>query len=176
MKKRDIFFQVLLGLFINPFLKEDEVKSMWVIVFFCLQPNHEKWKMVFNLFSIENPIHHMTTEQPHFYFVSCMTIKLFIFMNQFENVWSGWSIGELEVVKRFLCNREFVSFIKILDRDLIQDGGGFVVSIFKKNLSFHDFFIELVDFLFVLNSFCALRKLVFTESSFCQSFWHFTVI
>lgn len=42
--------------------------------------------MLLNLFSYEYSIYHMTTEKPHFNFVSSVAINLFILMYLFENV------------------------------------------------------------------------------------------
>ena len=68
------------------------------------QPINEMWEVVGNFFSDENTVDHMTAEQPHFDLVPQMQIYLLVFVDAFEDIRSGGSIGEFELVEAFFHN------------------------------------------------------------------------
>lgn len=79
-------------LLVNPFFKVSHIESMSIIYFLFFQPVYERWKMLLNLFSIEYSVNHVAAEEPHFYFVPCMTIDFFVLMYLLKNVGSSRSI------------------------------------------------------------------------------------
>jgi len=86
VEKSDVAFQILLRFLEDPSFEVDKVECVWVIYLFCFQPFNEKWEMIRNFFPVENSIDHMTTEQPHLNFVSCVRVNFTIFMDRFEDV------------------------------------------------------------------------------------------
>ena len=51
----------------------------------------------------------------------------------------------------------------MFDGNLMEDRGDLMVSVFETNLCLHDFFIEFINFLFVLVDFGALDELGFAD-------------
>lgn len=145
---------------------------MGVLVLLLCQPIHEGWEVVFDLFPVENPVYHMTTKESHFYFVPCMSIYLFVFMNNFENIRSSRSVSKFKLIKRLFIDSEFISLVKILYWYLVENCRHLVVGVFKKNLRLHNFLIELIDFLFVLDCLGRLKPFVLWHASFAQTLWH----
>lgn len=42
--------------------------------------------MIFDLFSVEDPVDHVAAEQSHFYLVSCVTVQLLVLVDDFEKI------------------------------------------------------------------------------------------
>lgn len=159
-------------LFIDPFLEKCHVESVRICILLLCQPIHEGREVIFDLFSIENSVYHMTTKQSHFYFVSCMCIYLLIFMNYFENIRSRRSVRKFKFIKRFLINSKFKSFVKILYWNLIDNRCSLIICVFKKYLCLHNLFIQFIYFLFVFNCFCTLKPFSRWHTGFTQTLWH----
>jgi hypothetical protein len=102
----------------------------------------EKGKVVQNFLSLENPVHHMATEEPHFNLVSQVGINLFVFVDRLENVRSCGSICKFEFIEGFLCDFEFVALFKVLDGNVLKYFADFVVCVFVVEVSFHVLFLK----------------------------------
>lgn len=140
MEQCDVSLQVLLSLFVNPFLEIDEVESMLVFVFFHLQPFYEKREVLRDLFTVEDPVYHMAAKQSHLYFVSRVWVDSFVFMDGFKNVRSCRSIRKLQFIEGALINCNLISLFEVFDRHVIQNSVDLAVSVLKHEMSFHVLF------------------------------------
>ncbi len=126
--------------------------------------------MVQNLLPVENPVHHMTTEKPHFNLVPQVGIDLFVFMNRLENVGSGGSVCKFKFIERFFGDFEFVAFLKVLDGNVLKYFADFVVSVFVVKVSFHVFLLKFRNIFLEVTGLDTLIPLVGLDTDFLQTF------
>lgn len=131
MQKGDVLFQVLLGFFINPFLKVSHIKGVGILIFFLSEPVHKRGEMVFDFLSVENTVDHVTTEKSHFNLISRVSVYFFVLMDYLENVRSCRSVGKFEFIKCFLGYSELITFIKVFDRNLVEDSCYLVICVLE---------------------------------------------
>ena len=86
MKQGNIFLQILLSLRINPLLKVDKIKGMFIMDSLRLKPLCEKWEILVYFLPVEYSVYHMATKQPHLYLVPYMTVYVLVLVNVLENV------------------------------------------------------------------------------------------
>jgi hypothetical protein len=89
VQESDVPLKVLLRFFQNPFLKVDKVERVRILYFLGFNPFNKEWKMIGYLFSVENSVDHVATEQPHFYFVTGMGINASVLVDGLEDVRGG---------------------------------------------------------------------------------------
>jgi predicted nucleic acid binding AN1-type Zn finger protein len=131
MEKGYVLFQVFLGFFIYPFLKVSHIKGVGVLILFLSEPVHKRREVVFDFLSVENTVDHVTTEKSHFNLISRVRVYFFVFMNYLENVRSCRSVGKFELIECFLSYSELITFIKVFDRNLVEDSCYFVISVLE---------------------------------------------
>lgn len=81
MKLPDIFLEVVLRLIVDPLLEVVEVEYIRVTDLPSVQPFHKEREVVTYFFPVENSVNHVATEQSQLYFVPCVRVNLFVFMN-----------------------------------------------------------------------------------------------
>ena len=131
MEKGYVLLEVLLGFFINPFLKVSHVKSVGILILFLSQPVHKRREVVFDLLSVKNTVNHVTTEKSHFNLISRVRVYFFVFMNYLENVRSCRSVGKFELIECFLSDSKLITFVKVFDRNLVEDSRYLVISVLE---------------------------------------------
>ena len=137
MKQSNIFLQVLLALWVNPLLKVNEVKSVIVMDSFRLEPLRKKREVLIHLFSVENPVYHVTAKQSHLYLVTNVAVYVLVLVNVLENVWSCWTVGKFQLVEYLLAYRWLVTLVEILYRHVAQNAIYLVVCVFVHYVRLH---------------------------------------
>ena len=148
---------------------------MRIIIFILFKPLYKIREMIKNLLSMENSINHMTTEEPHFDFISQMRIYLFIFMNTLKNIRSHWSISKFKFIKCLLCDLKFISLIKIFNRHLLNNSPSFSVSVFIQVMGFHILFLELGNIFSKVSCRDALFPFIYINVCFSKALWDFPI-
>lgn len=105
MQKGDVPLQVLLALLEDPLLEVDEIKGVRVLDLLGLQPLDKEGEVISNLLPIEDPIDHVTAEQPHLDLVASVRVDLAVLVDRFEDVRGRRSVRKLQVIEGFLVNR-----------------------------------------------------------------------
>ena len=85
----DIFFEILLSLFVNPLLKIMEIERIWVLYLPCKEPFVVKSEIISDFLSIEDSVYHVAAKQSQLDLVACMRVNLLVFVDSLEYVGSG---------------------------------------------------------------------------------------
>lgn len=107
---------------------------------FPLQPFRKKWEVLIHLFSIENSIYHVTAEKSHLYFVPHMAVNVLVLMNVLENVRRCRSVRQFQLIENFLLYFQFVPFLEILYRNVVDNSTHFIECVFIHDVGLHILF------------------------------------
>lgn len=102
MELPNVLFEVVLSLVMDPLLEVVEIEHVGVRDMLCVEPLDKEWEVVSHLFSVEDSVDHMTTEESQLYLVAGVRMNFLILMDGLEDMRGRRPVCELQLLERIL--------------------------------------------------------------------------